>query len=203
MTDERTPRLLIVRHGETDMNKNAQMQGHNAVALNETGRRQLSRTARRLEFEDIDVVYASDFVRAQESAGIITARNGIEIRTDTRLREQDLGDWEGRVWFDLPEDEVGRFIGDLDFAPGGGETKRSVRERVRGFLGDMVERHAGETVLIVTHGGPLTVMIYDILGIPFGPTNLFYVRNGGLSEIEWADDHWRLITLDEVHFLED
>ncbi len=206
-TGDHVLRLLIVRHGETDLNRTHRMQGRTDEPLNAEGRRQLARTAERLSREPVDLLVTSDFRRAVQSAEIIGERLGLVPQRDPRLREQDLGEWEGLDWFEIPRlfspEAVGRFIGDLDFAPPGGETKRSVRERMRSFLAGLRERPRTGTVVAVTHGGPIMVLLYDVLGIPFGPRNLFYARNGGLTELARAPDeeHFRLVTFDETFFL--
>jgi len=198
-------RLLLVRHGETDANREFRMQGVSDMSLNEEGRRQLECTAARLADEEIHAIYASDLARAIESAEPIAMRHGLTVRTDPRLREQNLGDWEGDVWFDLPEiygqDALDAFMGDLDYGPPGGETKREVLERFHDAVLDIGARHEGETICIVTHGGPLMVFAYDAMRIPFGRENRFYAANGSLSELVRMDGFWRLVTLNEVHFL--
>ncbi|MEN8150187.1 MAG: histidine phosphatase family protein [Planctomycetota bacterium] len=198
-------RLLLVRHGETDANREFRMQGVSDMSLNEEGRRQLACTAERLSGEEIDAIYASDLTRAIESAEPIAARHGLTVRTDPRLREQNLGDWEGDVWFDLPEiygqAALDSFMGDMDYGPPGGETKRSVLERFREAILEIGARHAGETVCVVTHGGPLMTFAYDAMRIPFGKENRFYAANGSVSEFERWDGFWRLVTLNETHFL--
>jgi probable phosphoglycerate mutase len=198
-------RLLLVRHGETDANRETRMQGHSDLGLNAAGRRQLSRTAERLAGEKIDAIYASDLRRAIESAEPIAKRHGLEVRTDPRLREQNLGDWEGDIWFDLPglygQEALDRFMGDMDYGPPGGESKRQVLDRVREGILEIGARHAGETIVIVSHGGPVMMFAYDALRIPFGKENRFYAANGSLSELIRMDGFWRLVTLNETHFL--
>jgi broad specificity phosphatase PhoE len=181
------------------------MQGISDSPLNEEGRRQLARTAMRLAGEEIHAVYASDLRRAIESAEPIARAHGLTVRTDARLREQNLGDWEGDIWFDLPklhgQAALDSFMGDLDYGPPGGETKREVLERFRAAVHEIGARHEGETICIVTHGGPLMVFTYDAMRIPFGRENRFYAANGSLSELVRMDGFWRLVTLNETHFL--
>ncbi|MHC4860567.1 MAG: histidine phosphatase family protein [Planctomycetota bacterium] len=198
-------RLFLVRHGETDVNREQRMQGITDAPLNENGRRQLARVAERLAKEGIDAIYSSDLPRALESAEIVSARIGAPVVPEPDLREQDLGDWEGIRWPDLAEassrEELRRFLGDLDFGPPGGETKRSLLDRVVGFVDALPDRHPGGCVLVVTHGGPLMVFVYHALGIPFGPENRFYGANAGITEFGRRDGIWRLHAFNETHFL--
>jgi len=198
-------RLLLVRHGQTDGNKEFRMQGISDRSLNAEGRRQVALTAERLAGEEIDAVYASDLRRAIESAEPIAGQHGLTVRTDPRLGEQNLGEWEGDVWFDLPvlygQAALDAFMGDIDYGPPGGESKRQVLTRFREAVLEIGARHEGETIVIVTHGGPLMIFTYDAMRIPFGRENRFYAANGSLSELVRMDGFWRLVTLNETHFL--
>src|SRR3712207_5307832 len=84
--------LLLVRHGETDWNRDHKWQGHTGPPLNEVGRRQATELAEQVT--DVDVIYSSDTIRAKETAEIIAARLGLAVETDSRLREVDFGRWE-------------------------------------------------------------------------------------------------------------
>ena len=198
-------RLLYLRHGETDLNKEHKMQGVPGISLNERGREQLARAAKRLEDEDISLIVASDLDRARESAEIVAEHLGLPVATDPRLREQSLGEWEEKSWPRLAEftsdDEVESFLCDLDFAPPGGETKRSVLTRATEVFEELRLGHPGETVLVVSHGGPLLVFSYEVLRIPFTERNRFYAMNGSLTEFEFTEGIWRLVTLNECHYL--
>ena len=121
------------------------------------------------------------------------------------MREQDLGEWEGDVWFDLPklygQAALDSFMGDMDYGPRGGETKRQVLDRVSEAILEIGARHEGGTVCVVAHGGPVMMFIYHAMRIPFGKENRFYAANGSLSELVRMDGFWRLVTLNETHFL--
>jgi len=199
-------RLLLVRHGETDLNREHRMQGHSNLPLNARGRAQLSAVAGRVAGEGIDRVVASDLPRARESAEIVARPLGLAVETDARLREQHLGEWEGKPWKELPDlypkEEIARFMVDPGFAPPGGETKRALRERLEAFLADLTATADGGTVLAVTHGGPLYVIMHVVLEMPYVERKRFYSTNAGLSEFAWtAKGGWRLLTYDEAHHL--
>ena len=168
--------LLLVRHGETDWNRDARWQGHSDTNLNDAGREQARRVA--AELGDVDVIYSSDLARARETADIIGASARREVRTDARLRERSFGAWEGLT---APEIEE-RFAEDLaswrlgdGAGPEDAEPFDVFAGRVREFVDDVVARHPGETVLIVAHGGTIRVVhalangldyVRDHAGIP-------------------------------------
>jgi broad specificity phosphatase PhoE len=87
--------LLLVRHGETDWNRDGRWQGQSDTPLNEVGRQQAVRVAE--ELDGIDVVYSSDLARARETAEIVAERLGLDVELDERLRERSFGAWEGKT----------------------------------------------------------------------------------------------------------
>ncbi|HLY94218.1 MAG TPA: histidine phosphatase family protein [Gaiellaceae bacterium] len=133
--------LLLVRHGETDWNAEGKLQGHTDRPLNDYGRRQASTLADRLAGEDIAAIYSSDLARAKETAEIVGARVGVPVVVDPDLREKNWGTWEG-----LTGDE--RLTVEFE-----GETTEAHRDRTLRAIARIVERHPGERVVVVTHGG--------------------------------------------------
>jgi broad specificity phosphatase PhoE len=151
--------LLLVRHGETDWNRDGRWQGHSDTHLNAAGREQARHVG--AELGDVDVVYSSDLARARETAEIIARELGLEVHRDPRLRERSFGGWEG-----LTADEIEReFAGAharwrAGEGPGADDAEPFdvFAARVGAFLDDALERHPDETVLVVAHGGSIRVI---------------------------------------------
>ena len=135
--------LLLVRHGETDWNAAGRLQGHTDRPLNEYGRRQAKELAARLAGEGADAIYASDLVRARETAEILGERLGLPVVVDADLREKNWGTWEG-----LTGDERVH----VEYV---GESTEEHRDRVMGAIRRIAERHPDQRVVVVTHGGSL------------------------------------------------
>jgi broad specificity phosphatase PhoE len=151
--------LLLVRHGETDWNRDGRWQGQSDTHLNDVGREQAAQLAERLD--GVDVVYSSDLARARETADILAARLGFPVRLDRRLRERSFGAWEGRTGPEIEADFAAAharwLAGD---GPGADDAEpfADFAARVRSFLADVLERHPDETVLVVAHGGSIRVI---------------------------------------------
>jgi broad specificity phosphatase PhoE len=135
--------LLLVRHGETDWNAAGRLQGHTDRPLNDHGRLQAEELAERLAGEGADAIYASDLSRAKQTAEIVGARLGLPVVIDADLREKNWGNWEG-----LTGDERVQ----VEFE---GESTKDHRERVLRAVRRIAERHPGQRVVVVTHGGSL------------------------------------------------
>ena len=135
--------ILLARHGETDWNRDGRYQGHADEPLNDTGRAQSRELAERLRGESIVAVYASDLRRASETGEIVARILELPLSVDPRLREIDVGSWQGRT------------RAELDGAVWDGETYDRHRLRVVAALRAIARTHRGECVLVVAHGGTL------------------------------------------------
>lgn len=171
--------MLLARHGETDWNRQLRIQGHSDQPLNERGRAQARELARSLADVPFAAVYASDLIRAVETAEIIAREHDLPVRIVPGLREIDVGSWEG-----LTRDEVlERFP---DHRRPDGETREAHRTRVVSALTRIAESHRGEQVLVVTHGGSMrAAWIHAGAGEPVGHPNC------GVFSVAWEDGVFR------------
>ena len=151
--------IHLVRHGETDWNRDRRVQGHTDVPLNETGRLQAGALAARLAEVPFDAVYSSDLARALETATIVVAPRALTITTSPALREKHFGTWEGLTDVEVHErfltgrgDGWGDSWGD---GLGDGETTEAMAERVVAAIFGIGAAHPASSVLVVTHGGPM------------------------------------------------
>jgi broad specificity phosphatase PhoE len=157
--------LYFIRHGETDWNAEARLQGQRDIPLNDFGRVQAEEAGRRLRglvpsFEDLAYV-ASPLSRTRETMELMRAALGLHpsaYRQDDRLRELSFGAWEGLTWKEVRQrDPRGAKARDIDkwgFVPPKGESYAMLAERVTPFLGEVTR----ETV-VVSHGGVARVLL--------------------------------------------
>lgn len=193
--------LVLIRHGETDMNRQLRFQGHLNVGLNATGLEQAQRLAVRMTGEKADAVYVSDLLRAQQTAQPIAGKLALQPVPEQGLREQHFGRVEGMcvddIQRDLPEAWAGWLRFDEDFAMPEGESTRTFHARVMEAMHRLVAAHPRQKVVVVTHGGVLD-MIYRTarsLGlsgprqseIPNAGFNRIAVREGAIEILTWAD----------------
>jgi broad specificity phosphatase PhoE len=190
--------LILVRHGETDWNRENRFQGHADPPLNDLGRRQSAELAETLARERVDRVYTSPLRRASETAGILGGRLGLEAEPVEELREIDVGAWSGLTRDDIAErfPEAWARWQDGDHEYDGGETYAELGGRVIPALFDLAAKHPGEVVVVVTHGGPSRVAQAHAAGVDYlesrrrerGLGNCavsrFAVENGNLRRID-------------------
>jgi broad specificity phosphatase PhoE len=159
--------LLLVRHGETDWNRDGRWQGHSDTHLNDVGREQAAALA--AELDGVDVIYSSDLARARETAEIVAGRLDLPVHLDARLRERSFGAWEGKTG---PEIESEFAAAHAQWLAGGAgaddaEPFAEFAARIESFVADVLERHPEETVLIVAHGGSIRVIHARAKGLDY------------------------------------
>lgn len=188
----------MVRHGETDWNRDGRFQGHADIPLNAAGLVQMRDLAEQLSGESFSIVYTSPLRRASESADLLAERLGLEVRANDALKEVDVGAWSGltvdEVEDRFPEDFT-RWVEWRSAGWSDGETYEQLGRRVVGGLREIAETHGEEQVLAVTHGGPIRTAAAAALRLPLhevrdrlGPISnaavvRIDVRDGVLEEV--------------------
>jgi probable phosphoglycerate mutase len=156
--------FLLVRHGETDWNRENRVQGHTDTPLNDTGLEQARGLADRLATETLVAAYASDLTRARDTASIAARGHGLDVVLDPDLREKNFGSWEGLTDVEILE----RFPDAVRGGWGDGETTDAVAERAVAAIDRIRTLHPVGTVLVVSHGGPLRAILAH-LAVTHGP----------------------------------
>jgi probable phosphoglycerate mutase len=186
--------IVLVRHGETDWNRERRFQGHADTPLNDAGRSQAAALAEALAAEDVSAVYTSPLRRASETAAIVADRLGLDARPLKALREIDVGDWQGLTVYEVQE----RHPEAQDWRSGwpGGETYDELSARVVPALLALGAEHPDECLLAVTHAGPVRAALAAAMGLSYddarpriGPLDncvafRFAVRDGKLERVD-------------------
>lgn len=179
--------LLLIRHGETAWNAEHRIQGQLDIPLSPTGIRQAAQLAERLAREAIDAVYSSELARAWLTAAPLAERRGIEVLADTRLRERSFGVFEGLTLDEIATHHPAGFRNwrarDPDWVIEGGESGQQLIDRVLPALEDIVARHAGETVALVTHGGVLDVVYRAARGLAWDAPREHQMLNASVNRL--------------------
>ena len=145
--------LYVLRHGQTSWNINARIQGQTDIPLNDTGLRQAEEARQKLAGIPFDNVYSSPLARARQTAEVVCRGRGIPLFFDARLQERGYGELEGVQRSEFPYDRLWEYSRNLILQ--NVEPVQPFFARVYGFLDELLLRHPGETVLLVTHTGVL------------------------------------------------
>ncbi len=192
-------RLLLVRHGETDWNRDRRIMGREEIGLNETGRFQSLALKAALAAVPLDAVYTSPLLRSRETAVILTEERDLEPLPEERLVEVDYGDWVGKSFLEIREiPGYTPYFKRLEspVAPNG-ETLFQVRDRAMGFIRKLQIEHPDQTVLLVSHADWIKCVLMHVLEIPFANIWKFRIDNVSVSLYESDDLGERIICVNQ------
>jgi broad specificity phosphatase PhoE len=164
-------RLVLIRHGETDWNREGRYQGHADVPLNAAGRAQAASLAQSQRGMALDAIYTSDLQRAHQTAEVLAEATGAPLFVERRLREIAQGDWEGQLFADIQRDHAELLARRrreplLTRPPGDSENVGDVWARLRPLIAEIHRRHPGGRIALVSHGAALAVLKVHILHLP-------------------------------------
>jgi broad specificity phosphatase PhoE len=189
--------IALVRHGQTDANRDGLLLGRADVALNDAGRAQAMAAANALGEPPV-VVVTSPLTRCVDSARVIAQRWGCDVHLDDRLVEIDYGEWDERALGDVPEDAWAQWREDPEFAPPGGESLAAVHARVEQCARELLDESGVGLIAAVSHVSPIKAAAAWALG--GGPELSWRLRLdvGSISRITRGPAGALLLTWNEV-----
>ena len=200
--------IYVIRHVQAEGNLYRHMQGHWDGDVTARGVEQMERLAARFRDVPIDAVYSSDLRRARFTALAFTRGRDVPFFTDRRLREINIGPWEGvpfanAIWetpalFDA-------FLHDPEaFYLEGAETFRDVQKRAVEALHDIAEANPGRTVAITTHGITIRCMLTAVLGVPLSDTGTVPLfSNTGVAHLRYEDGRFTVLAINDASHLDE
>ncbi len=199
--------LYLIRHGQSTSNKEGRIQGQQDVLLSEEGLGQAKKLAQRLKNISFDQIYTSDLQRAKQTALCVYPEH--KLISDKRLREINLGDFEGRLWDELNDQERKQFsvfhTGPYDTPVPGGESSDDLRFRATAWLESLP---SDGRVAAFTHGGLIVSILQSILGRPkerhwqdqegWG----FWIENTSITELKISSGYKTIARVSDAAHLE-
>jgi probable phosphoglycerate mutase len=189
--------LVIVRHGETAWNAERRVQGQLDIPLNAVGLEQADAVGAVLAAGRFDAIYSSDLSRARQTAAPAARALGLEVALDERLRERHYGVFETLTYTECetryPEDFAKFLARDSEFNFRTGESLTGFAARALRCLEEIAQRHAGESVLVFTHGGVLDKLYRRATGLPITTPREFRIPNAGINRVAVEGAEWRIL----------
>jgi probable phosphoglycerate mutase len=186
-----TVRLILIRHGQVEANRSYRYLGRRDDPLDATGREQALAVAGAMRQLPVDLVLTSPSSRARATAEGL-ARPGVVVRNEARLRELDFGTWEGlsRAEVLARSADDAAFLqaweSDPSVAPPEGESLESLRERVVELADELARTAGGATVALVSHMGPIKVLLCAALDLPLRRTGRIFLDPATISVVDWG-----------------
>lgn len=181
------PRLILIRHGETDWNIEGRYQGQADPPINAKGREQALQLARSMRGVEIELLYSSPLRRALETAEILAAQLDLPIEIDARLQEIHQGDWQTRL-----RREIQALYPELfrrwesepwQVSPPGGESLEQVQHRVHAAVDEILRRRHEQPVVLVSHRIPLVLLKLRYQDLDPDCVRTLHVPNAGWEEL--------------------
>ena len=198
-------RIIAIRHGETDWNLAGRVQGQMATAgLNAKGRWQAQQVAHALASESIQALYASDLLRAHETAQYIGQTTGLAVQTDAGLRERGFGLFEGKTFAESevlwPELALRWRKREPDFAPADGESLLSFEERITKIVHALAAINSGKQIVLVSHGGVMDALYRAATRQGLQAPRTWQLGNAAINRLLWTPEGLTLVGwADEQH----
>lgn len=166
--------LYMIRHGETDFNKQRRIQGQSDIPLNAYGRELARKTGKGLKDVGFDLVITSPLIRAKETAQLIAGERDIPFIEEPRIQEIAFGEYEGlccsKDGYNIPDKNFLAFFDDpIHYQiPPKGESFQQIIERTGYFLEELINKreYAEKTILISTHGCALKAILANVNHTP-------------------------------------
>ena len=200
--------VVLMRHGQTDANVTRILQGQLNSHLSELGHAQAEAAADYLADVPFEAAYASDLDRAMDTARAVVARHpGLELHPEPLLREWNLGFLQGQSWNDLMKipglQKLQSALAKegVDCQVPGGESKWDLQARADRFLEMLLERHCGQTILVVTHAGFLRRIFRRVVGITDECNLLPRTDNASIHRIIHREGGWCLTGWNDISHL--
>jgi broad specificity phosphatase PhoE len=199
-------RLILIRHGESELNKEGRIQGYQDCDLSDLGREQAARLRDRLDPERIDAAYSSAADRAVET-GRIAVGHRLAIETCEALREINLGVWEGERVSELkrrfPEETGLWFRRPSRVRIEGGEPLRTFRRRVAREITRIRRLNVDDAgIVLFAHGGVICAYLTSLLGLKLDDLWRFKIRNASITRVIFPNDEPRIETLNDISHLD-
>jgi ribonuclease H / adenosylcobalamin/alpha-ribazole phosphatase len=191
--------ILFLRHGATDFPEDRYYcDAVEDPPLNPAGLKQAATWAETLKTKSIAAVYVSPSRRTQETARLATSGLGLSGQTLDGLRERSFGVWDGLTTDEIKNKYPAEWSGWkndlLHFTPSGGESLVGFSKRVDQTVQGLLSRHAGQTLLVVTHVGPIRMIVAAALGIPLENVKRLVVGSCSNTQIEYTESWPNLVS---------
>ncbi|MDB4970448.1 MAG: Phosphoglycerate mutase [Myxococcales bacterium] len=202
--------ILLVRHGQSEGNENGRFGGHGPTPLTALGRRQAEATGAAIAAEGtVAAIFASDLVRAVQTAQPLVAATGVAMQTTPALRERSVGVFTGMTFAEAEEQHPEHFAAMMrrepDACPPEGETPRACLVRAGDFLEAAIAAHAsggGGRVVVVSHAFTLNLLVRRVLGLEESGTVFFRTDNCGVHRLRRSEaGFWNVEALNDRRHL--
>lgn len=199
MMENSPTKFFLIRHGEVANNADKCYNGHNDVDLSAEGLSQMEAIADRLKTEPIKAVYCSDLIRTVKGGRIIAEKHSLKIISLQKLRELNYGRWDGKKLDDIkrlyPKELKARYDDIVNYRIQGGETLIELNNRILQVIKDIINKHKGESIAVVSHGGVNRIILLWALNIDLKNFHRIQQNYAALNIVNFYDNGNAIVEL--------
>jgi len=204
-----TTRVLLIRHGQSQGNAEGRFGGHTQTPLSALGYDQAEATARALSNETFQAIYASDLLRAVQTAEPLARLTGLPINQTNAFRERSVGVMEGLTFEEAaaahPEQYAALLRRDFEHVILGGESYRQMLDRAAKELDEAIERHRGGRIAVFSHTGTICILALHLMGALDAPAlRPVWITTANCSITRFdlrADSYVRVLAVNDTRHL--
>ena len=194
--------VILVRHGETEYNAQGRLQGYSPVPLSTRGRQQAMLVGPRVQPLRPTVLYSSDIQRAHETATILSQHVGLPVQPCPGLREWNIGNWIDRMAEEFYAHLAAIGAHPATHVPEGGESHVQTQARMVAQMQAWADQHAEATILGVSHGMAIDLLVRHILGLDVRQAPPYRIANASVTIFSCQAGQWEVTTLNDISHLE-
>lgn len=189
--------IILIRHGQTDWNRDRRVMGRRPVPLNARGRAEARRVARHLKKVPLDAIFTSPMLRAVETAQSLVDGRGLKIRLTADLAEIDYGLWVGKTFEEVMKEEAYAVYHRTPRRahPPGGEKMTEVLRRAVGFIEGLKKKYRKGRIAVVSHADVIKTILVHYLGMDLNNLQKFRIDNTSVSLLWFQKGHARIMAV--------
>ena len=198
--------VYIVRHGETDHNRNRRLQGRAINAsINSVGVEQAEAVAEALKEVPIQKIVTSNLIRTLETAAPLVKQKKITAENYSALDEMSFGIWEGALFDDVKKEihdlHLKWSYGEVDVPVEGGESPKEVYSRAGNKIIEILNQSEEETIAFYVHGRLIRIILSEFLGMGLKNMHLIKHQNGSINHLTWNGSKFKVVELNKIDHL--
>jgi len=192
--------ILLIRHGQTDWNRDRRIMGRRPIPLNKAGRAEARRLARALKDVKIDAIYTSPVLRAVETAHHLRNGGRAAVRHAPEMAEIDYGRWIGKTFEEVISEKAFRVYhkNPRKACPPGGEHMMKVFGRTVRFIERLRKKHKKGRVAVVSHADVIKTILVHYLGMDYDHLLKFRIDNASISLLWFHKDRARVLAINSL-----
>ena len=196
--------ILLIRHGQTDWNRERRVMGDHPIGLNAEGRQQVENLSKLLSNVSFDALYCSPLMRTRESAEILNMERKLPIREEADLREIEYGEWVGKTFQEIRESDGFESYYRFPERPVGitGESLVAVCQRAAGLLEKLRSEWKEGRIACVTHADWVKCAILHTLKMPMNHLYQFRIDNASVSLLSYENSMERVVSVNNTSAFE-